>query len=116
MGNFDGNGDGVVDMYIDATAQAVGGLRAHADALQSALGAAFAAINECSGKLGKGGQLSDVFMASYRPWRDGADGAPGLDTAVNDLPGMYRVVADNGDQAVGVYRSAEAEATGRLQS
>jgi hypothetical protein len=118
MGGFDRDGDGVADMYIDATAQAVGGIRGHIGTLEAALAGAFAEIDTCYGKLGNGGQLSDQFTADYAKWRDGAGSEedPGLAKAVRDLPGKYRLVADNGDAAVGAYRSAEEESVGRFRS
>lgn len=118
MGGFDRDGDGLADMYIDTTAQAVGGIRGHADTLEAALNGVFAEIGTCYGKLGKGGKLSDQFKLDYEKWRDGArtDEDPGLEKALRDLPGKYRLVADNGDTAVGAYRAAEEESTGRFRS
>lgn len=118
MGGFDRDGDGLADMYIDTTAQAVSGIRGHAATLEAELNGVFAEINACYGKLGKGGKLSDQFKLDYGKWRDGArtEEDPGLEKAVRDLPGKYRLVADNGDLAVGAYRSAEEEATGRFRS
>ena len=118
MGGFDRDGDGVADMYIDTTAQAVSGLRGHSGALLAALNGAFTEINSSYGKLCKGGQLSDQFKADYEKWRDGArsEEDPGLEKAVRDLPGKYDLVANNGDLAVGAYRSAEEESAGRFRS
>ncbi|GAB1509196.1 hypothetical protein [Actinophytocola sp. KF-1] len=126
MGDFDANGDGLVDMRIDATAQGIGELRAHADGLSAALTAAFSRINELGGRLGKGGQLSDRFMAEYTKWRNGtgpvcvADPAPGATSSVQDDPGLdkgvsevpvnYRKIVESGDAAVTTYRNAEQNA------
>jgi hypothetical protein len=113
MGDLDHNGDGLVDMRIDGTAQGVGELRAEADGLGGRLTAAFDEINELTGKLGKGGKMSDQFMTEYRNWRDGAEG---LDKGVNDVPVNYRKIADSGDAAVGTYRAAEQNASGQFRS
>ncbi|MFI7677947.1 hypothetical protein [Actinophytocola sp. NPDC049390] len=116
MGGFDSNGDGVVDMHIDATAQALGGLRAHGDTFEAARLNAVKDIDDCSAKLGKGGDLSDTFMASYRPWRAGAAGQPGLDVAIADLKGMIDEAAGNGDLQVAAYRAAEQESAAGFRS
>jgi hypothetical protein len=110
MGDFDHNRDGLVDMRIDGTAQGVGELRAHADTLAVRLTAAFAEINDLTGKLGKGGTMSDQFMAQYGKWR--AD----LDKGVDEVPVNYRKIADSGDAAVGTYRAAEQNASGGFRS
>lgn len=118
MGGFDRDGDGLADMYIDTTAQAVGGIRGHAGTLEAALNGVFGEIAACVGKLGKGGKLGDQFMTDYEKWRKGAgtEEDPGLEKALRDLPGKYRLVADNGDTAVAAYRSAQDEAAGRFRS
>ena len=113
MGDVDRNRDGLVDMRIDGTAQGIGGLRGHAETLAGALTAAFAEINTLTGKLGKGGKMSDQFMADYNKWRAGDSG---LDKAVNDVPVNYRKIADGGDAAVATYREAEQNATNQFRS
>jgi hypothetical protein len=113
MGDLDHNGDGLVDMRIDGTAQGIGELRGQADALAGRLTAAFGEIDSLTGKLGKGGTMSDQFMAEYRKWRDGAEG---LDKGVRDVPVNYRKIADSGDKAVGTYRAAEQNAAGGFRS
>lgn len=113
MGGFDHNGDGLVDMRIDATAQGIGELRAQADALVGRLTAAFTEIDDLTGKVGKGGKMSDQFEADYHKWRSGPDG---LDKGVNDVPVNYRKIADSGDAAVATYRAAEQNAAGGFRS
>lgn len=112
MGDVDINGDGLIDMRIDATAQGIGELRGHAATFETAVTGAFAQIDALTGKLGKGGKMSDQFMAEYRKWRAGTGAAdnPGLDKGVKDVPGHYRKMADIGDKAVGEYRTAEQNA------
>lgn len=118
MSGFDRDGDGLADMYIDTTAQAVNGIRGHAGTLEAALNGVFAEINDCRAKLGKGGKLSDQFEVDYEKWRAGAgtEEDPGLEKALRDLPGKYRLVADNGDVAVANYRAAEEESAGGFRS
>ena len=118
MGGFDRDGDGLADMYIDTTAQAVGGIRGHAGTLEAELNGIFTEIGTLYGKLGKGGKLSDQFTADYTKWRDGAgtEEDPGLAKALRDLPGKYRLVADNGDTAVAAYRTAEEESAGGFRA
>lgn len=112
MGDVDINGDGLVDMRIEATATGIGELRGHAGALGAAVAGAFTEIDALTGKLGKGGKMSDQFMADYRKWRAGAgsEDDPGLDKGVKDVEGQYRKIADVGDTAVGEYRTAEQNA------
>lgn len=120
MSGFDINGDGLIDMRIDATAQGIGALRGNAETLKGDLTGAFAEIDDLTGKLGKGGKMSDQFMADYKKWRAGTDDDPGLDKGVrgvpgNDhergVPGNYHKIADTGDKAVGEYRTAEQNAS-----
>ena len=113
MGDLDHNGDGLVDMRIDGTAQGIGELRGQADALRDRLAAAFVEIDSLTGRLGKGGTMSDQFMAEYRKWRDGPEG---LDKGVRDVPVHYRQIADKGNAAVGTYRAAEQKAARGFRS
>lgn len=132
MGDFDANGDGLVDMRIAATAQGIGELRAHVDGLSAALTAAFARINALDGRLGKGGKLSDQFMAEYKKWRGGTGGPvcvanpapgatssvqddPGLDKGVSEVPVNYGKIVESGDAAVTTYRNAEQNAAGSFR-
>lgn len=111
------NGDGLIDMRIDATATGIGEIRVHADAFAAALTTAFAEIDSLTGKLGKGGKMSDQFMADYRKWRQGAgsEDDPGLDKGIKDVPGHYHKIAGIGDTAVGEYRTAEQNAANGLR-
>lgn len=117
MGDVDANGDGLIDMRIDATAQGIGELRGHAEALAGKLTAAFAEIDSLTGKLGKGGKMSDQFMADYKKWRQGAGSNedPGLDKSVKDVPGNYHKLAETGDKAVAEYRTAEQNVTNKFR-
>ncbi len=117
MSGFDINGDGLVDMRIDGAARGIGELRGNAETLKGALTAAFVEIDALTGKLGKGGKMSDQFMAEYRKWRQGAgsDADPGLDKSVKDVPVNYHKIADTGDKAVATYRTAEQNAANRFR-
>lgn len=118
MGDVDINGDGLVDMRIDATAQAIGALLGKSDELAGALGGLLSAVDAKAALLGKGGNLSDEFMKGYKARRDGAGGAadPGLYKAVQDVPGLYRKLGDVGNAAVMNYREAEQNAAGQFPS
>jgi hypothetical protein len=117
VSGFDINGDGLVDMRIDGAARGIGELHGRADALASLLAGAFVDIDALTGKLGKGGKMSDQFMADYRKWRQGAgsDADPGLDKSIKDVPVNYHKIAETGDKAVATYRTAEQNAANRFR-
>ena len=115
MGDFDANGDGIIDMRIEATAKAVGELRTLADALGGAVTATFGEIDRLTGLIGKGGQMSDQFMKTYREWRQDALPLPGLDTSVKDIAVNYGLIAERGEKAVATYRAAEQDAASQFR-
>lgn len=132
MGNIDTNGDGRIDMRIEDTAHGLGQLRANADGLKGALDSAFADIDTLTGLLGKGGKMSDQFMAKYNEWRNGTGpvcvvnptsgdpntsvrNEPGLEQGVRDVPVNYHKLADSGDGAVAKYREAEQNAVNQFR-
>lgn len=117
MGEFDRDGDGKVDMRIEATEQAVAGLRRVAGDLAGKLSGLLAAVDGTAAGLNGNGNLGRQFVEGYRARRDGAgtDADPGLHKAVLDVPAIYQQIADFGGATAQRYREAEQAAADRLR-
>lgn len=117
MGEFDRDGDGKVDMRIEATEQAVAGLRQVADDLAGKLAGLLAVVDGHAAGLHSNGNLGKEFIAGYRARNDGAgtEADPGLHKAVLDVSGIYQEIADFGAATAQRYREAEQAAADQLR-
>lgn len=102
----DRNGDGKIDMSPDETTAQLRRLRVAGDDLEPAWLGNRARI-DAPGQLG-GGPMGTAFTSLYSAPKTAVAGA------MDQVPGIYRQLADNGDQAVRAYQSVDSGAAGQF--
>jgi hypothetical protein len=106
MTGLDRNGDGKIDMYPEETAAQLSRLRVAGDDLEPAWLGNRAKI-DAPGQIG-GGPMGTAFTGLYSTPKTAVAGA------MNQVPGVYRQLADNGDQAVRAYQAVDGAAASQF--
>ncbi|MER7861624.1 MULTISPECIES: hypothetical protein [Amycolatopsis] len=107
MTGIDRNGDGKIDMLPEETSGQLNRLRAAGDELDPAWALQRGKI-DAPGQIGTG-PLGRAFTALYTTPRTAVAGA------MDQIPGIYRQLADNGGQAVQAYQAVDSTIAGRFE-
>lgn len=106
MTGIDRDGDGKIDMLPEETVGQLNRLRAAGDDLEPAWLLQRGKI-DAPGQIGTG-PLGRAFTALYTTPRTA------VASAMDQVPGIYRQLADNGGQAVQAYQAADSTIAGRF--
>ncbi|MFC9254359.1 hypothetical protein [Amycolatopsis thailandensis] len=99
----DRNGDGRIDIFIEATRGELRQLRGFGEKFATDWQPIHDAINVLTGQLGRG-KMGESFQVCK-------DNTPGLLTSAGTVPANYAALATNGETGVKVYEGAQTEAT-----